>query len=376
METRVRSLQAERKAADALHSLLSDARAYIAATRPGSCPVCGQKAPEDLGRRLDATLEGAASDQVRAVEAALQAALARRTELDQALQNLARASEAFQSRQKALDGVREKAAAALGAAVPEAKVASRLSEAIGQSQNQAESLARQVEALEEKLGALEMKASLVREVLVPVLVKRDELSRQEAQEKEAKARFAAAESRADALETRAAELEAIRKAVLAAKQELADVTLGKAAKKTQELYAALVRHPLFDTLTLGTSAKANKVDYAFTVSAAGKASTSREARHVLSDGQVTAAALGLFFALAESTSHGLDVLYVDDPTQNLDPRTKEAMAKLVTDIAHRRQVIVSTQDPDFVAYLEAEGFFDLAFVHHLSAWDGNPRVGM
>jgi len=131
---------------------------------------------------------------------------------------------------------------------------------------------------------------------------------------------------------------------------------------------------VFDTIDIDATARANKVDYSFTVSTEGTPGSAREARLVLSDGQITATALGLFFALADSTSHALDVLYVDDPTQNLDPRAKESMAKVVTDMARRRQVVVSTQDPDFVAYLEAEGFFDLAVVHHLKSWNRDPEV--
>jgi len=183
-----------------------------------------------------------------------------------------------------------------------------------------------------------------------------------------------AEARAEALDERAAQVDAIRKALLEAKQELAEATLAKAKKRTQELYEALVAQPVFDTIDIDATAKANKVDYAFTVSSAGAEKTRREARLVLSDGQITATALGLFFALADSTSHALDVLYVDDPTQNLDPRAKEAMAKVVADLARRRQVVVSSHDPDFVAFLESEGFFDLAVVHHMKSWDGTPEV--
>jgi predicted ATPase len=50
------------------------------------------------------------------------------------------------------------------------------------------------------------------------------------------------------------------------------------------------------------------------------------------------------------------------------------MAKVVAEIARRRQVVVSTQDEDFVTYLVAEGFPERAVVHHLASWDGDPTV--
>jgi len=50
------------------------------------------------------------------------------------------------------------------------------------------------------------------------------------------------------------------------------------------------------------------------------------------------------------------------------------MARVVTEISAKRQVVVSTQDEDFVSFLEAEGFFENAVVHHLERWNGNPTV--
>ena len=73
-------------------------------------------------------------------------------------------------------------------------------------------------------------------------------------------------------------------------------------------------------------------------------------------------------------SSALGFLCVDDPTQNLDAPRKDAMAKVVAEMATRRQVIVATQDEDFVASLEREGFPRRAVVHHLAEWDGSPTV--
>ena len=95
---------------------------------------------------------------------------------------------------------------------------------------------------------------------------------------------------------------------------------------------------------------------------------------MLSDGQMTAAALALFYSLAESGQHGLDLLYVDDPTQNLDHARKEAMAKVVVDLASRKQIVVSTQDEDFVVLLRDAGFEDGNVVHHITDWNRRPTV--
>ncbi len=50
------------------------------------------------------------------------------------------------------------------------------------------------------------------------------------------------------------------------------------------------------------------------------------------------------------------------------------MAKVIAEIAKRRQIVVATQDEDFVTFLKGEGFPKNAIVHHITAWDGNPTV--
>jgi DNA repair exonuclease SbcCD ATPase subunit len=95
---------------------------------------------------------------------------------------------------------------------------------------------------------------------------------------------------------------------------------------------------------------------------------------VLSDGQITATAVGVFVGLAESAAHGLDLLFIDDPTQNLDLPCKEAVAKLMVEMAGRKQIIVSTHDEDFVSYLKEYGFYKNASVFHIESWNGNPKI--
>ena len=176
------------------------------------------------------------------------------------------------------------------------------------------------------------------------------------------------------MERRAVQIEEIRQALLFAKEEIAGNLLGTARPRAQELYEMLVRHPLFDRLEIKTKKMAQKMDYSFQVSSSTSASSEREARLVLSDGQITAAALGLFFALAESASHNTDILFIDDPPQNLDEPAKEAMAAAVVEMAGNKQVIVSTHDEDFVSMLKSLGFSNLGVIGHLGKWKNSPTL--
>jgi DNA repair exonuclease SbcCD ATPase subunit len=261
-----------------------------------------------------------------------------------------------------------------GGGIVENKVLARLDEALAKRDAERVEIGAGIAAMEQDLEELELRHGAFREGLVPVVAKRDELAAHEDAAKKARTLHARDEARAEKMEALAMQLDAIRKALLTAKQDLAGESLRKAGPRAQQLYRALVKQPVFDTLEIQTTPRANKVDYTFTVSSQGASATVRDARLVLSDGQLTATALALFFGLAESTAHEVDLLYVDDPTQNLDLPCKEAMAKVIAELARRRQVIVSTQDEDFVSFLDAEGFQREAVVHHLKAWDGNPTV--
>jgi DNA repair exonuclease SbcCD ATPase subunit len=228
--------------------------------------------------------------------------------------------------------------------------------------------------MENELEKISERNSDIQAALLPVIKLRDDQEKCEKRIQAAKHAHAKEEKNADAMDALATDVERIRKALLEAKNEIASDLIDKAGPRAQELYAALVKHPLFDRIEIKTSPKANKVDYSFEVSASKVKNSAREARLVLSDGQLTAAAQALLYALAESSAHGLDLLYLDAPTQNLDHSHKEAMARVIAELAENTQVIVSTQDEDFVTLLDDADFKRSAVVHELKDWDRKPEV--
>ncbi len=139
----------------------------------------------------------------------------------------------------------------------------------------------------------------------------------------------------------------------------------------------LVDHPYFDTFKIETEpGQGGYVNYCYQIFKRPAAGDGAEARLVLSDGQMTAAALALFYALAESAYHSFDLLFIDDPTQNLDDKRKESMARAVTQIAKLKQVVISTHDADFEAKLTDAGFKDGAACFRFRDWNGDPQVSV
>ncbi len=373
----VQELRRELQATNDTRQLLEDACALFVREKLKTCPVCEQSFPgrPNIVTRLQERSASLASKEIKRLESRLVTEQMRATTIDASLEALRQGMTELATAQKDLDASRPKVVKALGGSgIAEGKILVRVDDALRTYEAERAVIADRVVLMEQELADLDLRYGALREGLLPVLMKREELAAHEAAAQKARERHARDEARADSMNDLAEQISRIRKALLGAKQQLAGDSLRKASPRAQALYRALVRQPLFDTLTIQTTPRANKVDYTFAVSSKDNAATARDARLVLSDGQLTATALSLFFALAESTAHELDLLYVDDPTQNLDLPCKEAMAKVITDLAQRRQIIVSTQDEDFVSFLEASGFSQEAVVHHIKSWNGNPVI--
>ena len=374
---RLADLKSALKTAGLLRQLLADSLDYARAHSARTCPVCEQALPGkfELPGALEKRIGALASENTRSLDAARVDGQRDVDVTTEVLRELDEKDKSATTSQLALEKARQRVAAFLGGAgIAESKILGRLEESLAALKREEGELAEGVSNIEHQLGTLAGCERALASGLVPVIRKREELAAFEAQRKEQEAANSADLQRADAMDGLADRIERIRRALLDAKEELAHETLDRAKVRAQELYRTLVRHPLFDTLDIKTVMKARKVDYAFEVSSEATSGSAREARMVLSDGQLTGAALALFFALGESTQHNLDLLYVDDPTQNLDLPAKEAMAKVVTEMAKRRQIVVSTQDEDFASFLEAEGFGKTAFIHQLSGWKSNPTL--
>ena len=337
--------QAEKdlRSANALKALLNDALDYIEASSSKECPVCqrpleagGTEAVREQARKLsDETtraLESAKTDAHEAVDAHGNLKRVR-----------SRLVEECDEQKRRLDRVRGEAMVALGGSgVADVKLAARLEEALASMMADRRQLAAGANALEEELGKVEKRTNAISEELLPVLGLAEKLAIVEDARKKAAKGGGAAERKAGRLRAMAAHVTELKQILLEAKDEHANTLLDAAGPRAQQLYSVLVDHPFFDTLNIETEELRGSVDYCYRVSSGSSTKGAAEARLVLSDGQMTAAALALFYALAESACHSFDLLFIDDPTQNLDDKRKEAMARAIVQIAKLKQVVIST----------------------------------
>jgi DNA repair exonuclease SbcCD ATPase subunit len=377
LEQELTRLKEQLRSAGELRALLTQARVYFEGNIVDACPVCEQgiAQPKKVLRTIGERIEGLTTKSVREIEKTLGKATTGHADLCETEERFQIMQAALAEAQKRVEAERKTIMKYLEVeGLVDKKVSAELAKAIADVTEQRDELSKGVETMEKELDATGESDRAIRDGLVPFLEAREAVEAHEHEWKKAKNGYADAEKKASEMDDRATQAENIKKAILTAKDEIASETLGKAGPRAQKLYEKLVQHPLFDRLNVKTAVKANKVDYSFEVSSSAVGKSAREARLVLSDGQLTAAALALFYALAESGQHGLDLLYIDDPTQNLDHARKEAMAKVVVDLATRKQIIVSTQDEDFVVLLRDAGFEKGSVVHHIEEWDRRPTV--
>ena len=368
--------QAEKdlRSVNALKALLNDALDYIAASPSKECPVCDRPLETDAVRERARKLSDETTYSLESARVTAREAVDAHGNLQRVRSRLV---EECDEQKRRLDRVRAEALAALdGSGAADAKMAARLEEALASKQAERSQLAVGADALEEELGKVEKRTNAISEQLLPVLGLAEKLAIAEDARKKAAKGGGAAERKAARLRAMATHVKELKQILLDAKDEHANALLEAAGPRAQQLYSVLVDHPFFDTLKIDTEELRGSVDYCYRVSNGATNMGAVEARLVLSDGQMTAAALALFYALAESACHSFDLLFIDDPTQNLDDKRKEAMARAIVQIARLKQVVISTHDEDFEAKLEDAGFKVGAAIFRFRDWNGSPQVSV
>jgi len=269
LEQELTRLKQQLRSASELRTLLVQARVCFEGDIVDACPVCEQgiAQPKKVLRSIGERIEGLTTKSVREIEKALEKARTSHVDLCETEKKFQTAQTALAEAQKQLEAGRKTTMKLLEVdGLIESKVSSELTKALADVTKQRAELSKGVETMEEDLEAISERDRAVRDGLVPFLECREAVEGHEREWKKAKNSYADAEKKASEMDDRATQVENIKKAILAAKDEIASETLGKAGPRAQKLYEKLVQHPLFDRLDVKTAVKANKVDYSFEVS--------------------------------------------------------------------------------------------------------------
>lgn len=96
-------------------------------------------------------------------------------------------------------------------------------------------------------------------------------------------------------------------------------------------------------------------------------------RPKFSTAQLNLTAITIFLSMTKTVAGGLDLIVLDDPSQSLDNRSKILLAETIARVSTENQVLVTTQDRDFVEALRRA--LPEAKVYEFKSWDkGGPVI--
>lgn len=168
-----------------------------------------------------------------------------------------------------------------------------------------------------------------------------------------------------------AALHDIHDTAISAQEEFLQATLGPLQNDINEFYSKLIPHPNFERLELQPEMLRGK--YVYRVKALSQ--DGRDWTYVqtgFSLAQMNLTAISIFFAMAVKDPRGFIIL--DDPSQSLDPQHKKALASLIAEIGTQEQVIVATQDEQFLLDLQRETKKINPAILNFGKWDRNGPV--
>lgn len=151
-------------------------------------------------------------------------------------------------------------------------------------------------------------------------------------------------------------VEMVGDAVRELQTELAKNMIARSLPAIRDFYGTLTGHPYYDSLDIevDTDARGGVVKNLYIIKGIAKDGVQGLASQKFSTGHLNCVGLSVFLALArdDAYTHNLGFLIMDDPSQNLDLVHKETLAKLLSDMTDKRQLIVATQDAEFQKLLE------------------------
>jgi recombinational DNA repair ATPase RecF len=127
------------------------------------------------------------------------------------------------------------------------------------------------------------------------------------------------------------------------------------ADQTVDLWSKLRQESNVELTQMGLAGTATHRHVEFAVTVDGRPASGLG---VMSQGEVNALALSVFLPRATSPESPLRFLVIDDPVQAMDPSKVDGLARVLTDVAIDRQVVVFTHDdrlPESVRRLDLPG---------------------
>jgi hypothetical protein len=153
--------------------------------------------------------------------------------------------------------------------------------------------------------------------------------------------WVAAEQTGQAARIISARLKRIETWMKSANDELRNARLRPFAERTVELWSRLRQESNVDLVKVALTGTSTNRAVDFQVTVDGNAAPGLG---VMSQGEVNALALSVFLPRATSPDSPLRFVVIDDPVQAMDPSKVDGLARVLSEVAASRQVVVFTHD--------------------------------
>lgn len=217
-----------------------------------------------------------------------------------------------------------------------------------------EELSKAIEDLEAKASAIDKITDSIEEInefirkfdeLLNYQMQKDELLKLEGMLPEKEKQLKELESKLDRIKKLEQGLADIRQAATSEQLTWIEGMLKSIESNITNYYSRILGHPYFMSLRIEPETVRGKNIYWI------KAHSEEESTYIqtrFSGAQLNSVALAIFLTMAKHLPHNLGFIILDDPTQSMDRVHKEALAKILAGEMIIRQVLIATQDQEFL----------------------------
>ncbi|HEV2045634.1 MAG TPA: AAA family ATPase [Chthoniobacterales bacterium] len=156
-------------------------------------------------------------------------------------------------------------------------------------------------------------------------------------------------------QTLAGQLRKITGALSKHEEESASAAVKARMPRISGFFRSVAQNPDYDGLDIQTTLSRDKVAYKIQATSAQLGNLNDAVGHVLSEGDLSAAAMSLLLGLASGTSHNLGFIVLDDPAQGMDDTLQANFANALAKLEDRKQVVILTHQRSFAEALERAG---------------------
>lgn len=357
LDEHVKTLEGQRQQLDAHSRLVEDAIEELGTAVVHTCPVCKQTIDHgSVLSRLKTESERHFGEEVRQLDEKKAQLEQESRELHQALDELNGALASLKEFDGALSGIDMQLVRILAVELTGDELVLAATAKIRDLQK---TIAEAERAYTRRAEAVQD----VRQLLEQVTAISDVLEKMSAFD-EVNKHFADESSQIQSIDSAVGELQKLEmtldqiiKAVSGVQVALASGMINKAEADISSYYSRLVNHPYYDRLKVDV--KPRDVRGLVRNSYSIRAFNSRDGNETsvssrFSTGQMNCVALAIYLALTKVLPVSLGFMMLDDPSQNLDPAHKKALAGVLKDVLSCRQVIVATQDSELISLMKSE----------------------